>query len=102
MKIKILLLAMLCSATSLLRAEEPVPPHIVGISHVAFWVHDMDKTLAFYKDFLGFEQPFSLTNKDGSLHLTWIKINDHQSLELFPEGTNSGDRLYHVVLETAD
>lgn len=83
-------------------ADEPQRPRITGISHVALYVHDMNKTLAFYKDFLGFEQPYSLTNKDGSLHLTWIKINDRQSLELFPETEAGSDRLYHVALETDD
>ena len=62
----------------------------------------MDKTRAFYKDFLGFAEPYSLTNKDGTLHLTWIKINDRQSIELFPETQTNGDRLYHVALETDD
>jgi catechol 2,3-dioxygenase-like lactoylglutathione lyase family enzyme len=83
-------------------ADEPQRPHITGISHIAFYVHDMNKTLAFYKDFLGFDQPYSLTNKDGTIHLTWIKINDRQSIELFPETNSASDRLYHVALETDD
>jgi lactoylglutathione lyase len=62
----------------------------------------MEKTRAFYKDFLGFAEPYSLTNKNGSLHLTWIKINDRQSIELFPEQETNSDRLYHVALETDD
>ena len=62
----------------------------------------MDKTRAFYKTFLGFDEPYSLTNKDGTLHLTWIKINDHQTLELFPEKATNADRLYHIALETDD
>ncbi len=92
----------LCSALSLLAADEPKRPVIVGLSHMAFYVHDMDKTRAFYKTFLGFDEPYSLTNKDGSLHLTWIKINDHQTLELFPEKATNTDRLYHIALETDD
>jgi lactoylglutathione lyase len=83
-------------------ADEPQRPPIIGISHMAFYVHDMNKTLAFYKTFLGFDQPYSLTNKDGTLHLTWIKINDRQSIELFPETNAASDRLYHVALETDD
>src|SRR5215469_15584507 len=83
-------------------ADEPQRPPITGISHIAFYVHDMNKTLAFYKKFLGFDQPYSLTNKDGTLHLTWIKINDRQSIELFPETNAASDRLYHVALETDD
>src|SRR5260370_27905691 len=62
----------------------------------------MEKTRAFYKDFLGFAEPYSLTNKDGTMHLTWIKINDLQTIELFPEKEASSDRLYHIALETED
>jgi len=29
-------------------------PHIVGLSHIALYCHDIDKSRAFYKDFLGF------------------------------------------------
>lgn len=86
---------------SLAAGDQPARPHITGLSHIALWVHDMQKTRAFYKDFLGFAEPYSLTNKDGTLHLTWIKINDRQTIELFPE-TNNSDRLYHVALETDD
>src|SRR5215468_9384517 len=82
-------------------ANEPTRPHITGLSHIALYVHDLEKSRAFYKDFLGFAEPYSLTNSDGSLHLTWIKINDRQTIELFPETTNS-DRLYHIALETDD
>jgi len=102
MKLKFTLLAILCTALPLLAADAPVRPHITGLSHIALYVHDMEKTRAFYKDFLGFAEPYSLTNKDGSLHLTWIKINDRQTIELFPETTNNSDRLYHVALETDD
>jgi lactoylglutathione lyase len=82
--------------------DQPKRPHITGLSHIALWVHDIEKTRAFYKDFLGFAEPYSLTNKDGTLHLTWIKINDLQTIELFPEQTNNTDRLYHVALLTDD
>ena len=53
---------------------------------------------AFYKDFLGFAEPYSLPNADGTLHLTWIKINDDQTIELFPEKEAGTDRLYHIAL----
>jgi lactoylglutathione lyase len=102
MKNKIVLITAFCSALPLFAAGEPTRPPIVGLSHIALYVHDMDKTLAFYKDFLGFAQPYSLTNKDGSLHLTWIKINDRQCIEIFPEAQAGSDRLYHVALETDD
>jgi len=92
----------LLASLSLLAADQPQRPHIIGLSHIALYVHDLDKTRAFYKDFLGFAEPYSLTNKDGTLHLTWIKINDRQTIELFPEKEANSDRLYHVALETDD
>src|SRR3954467_14612923 len=84
-------------------ADKPTTrPHITGISHIALYCHDLDKTRAFYKDFLGFAEPYSLPNADGTLHLTWIKINDHETIELFPEKEANSDRLYHIAIETDD
>jgi catechol 2,3-dioxygenase-like lactoylglutathione lyase family enzyme len=77
-------------------------PPIIGVSHVALFVHDAAKSRAFYTNFLGFQEPFSLTNQDGSLRVTWIKINDLQSIELFPEKTAGSDRLNHFSIETSD
>jgi lactoylglutathione lyase len=82
--------------------QVPKPPRITGLSHIALFVHDVERSRAFYKDFLGFAEPYSLTNQDGSLKLTWIKINDRQSIELFPEKEAGSDRLYHIALETDD
>ena len=97
-----LLACPLLLALPLLVQADPARPHITGISHIALYVHDLDKSRAFYKDFLGFAEPYSLTNQDGSVRLTWIKINDRQSIELFPTATNGTDRLYHIALETDD
>ena len=102
MKMQLMFAATLLASLSLPAADESPRPRIVGLSHIALYVHDLEKSRAFYKDFLGFDEPYSLTNKDGSVHLTWIKINDRQTIELFPEQTNGTDRLYHVALETDD
>src|SRR5215470_16103411 len=100
---KFILFSVLCMTLPMLAFAQPARPHITGLSHIALYVHDVDKSRAFYKDFLGFAEPYSLTNKDGTLHLTWIKVNDRQSIELFPDTpTNSPDRLYHIALETDD
>jgi catechol 2,3-dioxygenase-like lactoylglutathione lyase family enzyme len=105
-----LLLAAASAALALapVRAEEgasPKRPRITGVSHVALWVKDLEKSRAFYKGYLGFDEPYTLKNKDGGVLLTWIKINDRQSIELFPVSENTpkdGDSLYHVALETDD
>jgi catechol 2,3-dioxygenase-like lactoylglutathione lyase family enzyme len=87
-------------AACMVRAQSPERPRILGIAHVAFHVSDIEKSRAYYKDFLGFAEPFKLDNPDGSLSLTFIKINDRQYLELFPGLEPGADRLHHVALET--
>ena len=89
-------------ALALLQAHGADRPPVTGISHLALFVHDVGKSRAFYKDFLGFAEPYSLTNNDGTLHLTWIKINDRQTIELFPEKEAGSDRLNHLSFETTD
>ncbi|HEY2587479.1 MAG TPA: VOC family protein [Tepidisphaeraceae bacterium] len=86
-------------------AAMPQRPRIAGLSHVALWVKDIDRSRAFFKDYLGFDEPYSLKDADGKLHLTFIKINDRQSIELFPyndKKPDNADNLYHVAFETDD
>jgi catechol-2,3-dioxygenase len=80
----------------------PVRPRITGISHAAFYVTDMAKAREFYEGFLGFQSPFSIPRKDPTQQLVWIKINDRQTVELFPgsEVSPESDRLYHIAIET--
>lgn len=78
-------------------------PRITGVAHIALYVKDIENTRQFYKDFLGYAEPYSLKNKDGNgLGLTFIKINDRQLIELFPEKTPEVNRFFHFALETDD
>ena len=97
-----LLGALLAVGTVVSAADVPPRPRITGIAHIALFVHDMEKARGFYKDFLGFGEPFSLNNADGSLSMTFIKVNDHQYIELFPEKQAGSDRLNHISVETDD
>lgn len=83
-------------------AEAPRRPRITGIAHIALYVHDIEKARWYYKDFLGFAEPFSLNRPDGGLALTFIKVNDRQYIELFPEVEAGSDRLNHIAIETDD
>jgi catechol 2,3-dioxygenase-like lactoylglutathione lyase family enzyme len=58
------------------------PPPFNGIAHVAIRVHDLAASTGFYEK-LGFEQAFDL-KKDGVSYESFIKINDHQFIELYP------------------
>jgi catechol 2,3-dioxygenase-like lactoylglutathione lyase family enzyme len=96
------MLLMVANLASLGVKAEPARPHVTGLSHVALWVNDVEESRRFYKDFLGFAEPYSLTNTNGTLSLTFIKINDRQVVELFPERETNSDRLYHISVETDD
>jgi len=94
--------AALLLSTTILWPQTSQRPHILGVAHIAVFAHDYEKSRSFYGDFLGFEEPYSLKNKDGSASMTFFKINDHQYIELFPEREANSDRLSHISLETDD
>lgn len=56
---------------------------ISGIGHVAIKVRDVEKTLRFYRDSLGFREMLRLFHDDGSLFLVYLRITDTQYLEIF-------------------
>lgn len=103
MKLRIPLLLVLLIAP-LVAQDAPKRPRITGISHAAFYVSDMAKARAFYEGFLGYQSPFSIPRKNPAEQLVWIKINDRQTVELFPgsEVSPETDRLYHIAIETDD
>jgi len=81
---------------------------LTGIGHVALKVADIERSLAFYRDRLGFREIMRLNRDNGALWLIYLRITDTQFLELFPEG--EGDvapdarrtAINHFCLETAD
>jgi lactoylglutathione lyase len=75
---------------------------IVGLAQVSLFVHDVEKSRAFYKEFLGFDEPYSLRREDGSVSQTWIKISDRQTIELVPEQAVGTDRLNRIALQVDD
>ncbi len=61
--------------------QPPTPP-LAGIAHVAIRVNDLAIARDFYAK-LGFQEAFNLA-KDGVVRESFIKINDHQFIELYP------------------
>ena len=86
----------------LLNAQEAARPPITGVAHIALYAKDVESSRQFYRDFLGYAEPFSLKNGDGSLALTFFKVNERQYIELFPEREAGSDRLHHISIETTD
>src|SRR5215813_10474132 len=98
----LLLLGLLATGPAWSQINPPARPKITGVAHIALAVHDIEKARVFYKDFLGFGEPYKLDNPDGSLSLIFIKVNDRQYIELFPEKAANTDRLLHISIEVDD
>ncbi len=77
-------------------------PHLLGIAHVAIYQKDLNSARAFYRDLLGFAEPFSLKRPDGTEWMAFIKINDQQYVELFQGTPQNSGHISHFALYTDD
>src|ERR1700733_7664807 len=95
------LLTALVATFAQAQSDGTPPPPFNGIAHVAIRVHDLAASVAFYQK-LGFEQAFDL-KKDGVSYESFIKINDHQFIELYPvTETNPDAGFLPLCFEGAD
>ena len=79
----LLSLAVVCAGSGISIAQPPPPNQgIIGIAHIAFRVSDLDREIAFLGK-LGYEEAFTLTYR-GKTPEVFIKINDHEFIELYP------------------
>jgi catechol 2,3-dioxygenase-like lactoylglutathione lyase family enzyme len=102
MTLKHLLAGTLCLIVSGVTAASQERPHLTGVAHMAILVRDIDATRGFYHDFLGFQEPYDLRNADGSLSMTFFKVNEDQYIEIFPTLRPGQDRLSHIAFQTDD
>src|ERR1041385_7711790 len=86
-----------CALAPVSTAQEVKRPRIVGVPHIAFNVHDIAASRHFYKDFLGYAEPFDINGPDGNLIMAFIKINDRQYVELEVEKTPDQPRFLHLA-----
>jgi unsaturated rhamnogalacturonyl hydrolase len=94
MRLTPLFIALLC--TSLCPAQ---PVNQVGIAHVAFRVSDIEAARSFYNK-LGFEQFFEF-QKEGRTTQAFLKVNDHQFIELYPRASAEEPLgLMHICYES--
>lgn len=97
------ILAIVLSFCTLCFADEVKRPRILGVAHMALYVGNLATSRAFYKDFLGFDEPYALKREDGSDRIAFIKINENQYLELFAESPQNNDgQLNHISFYTDD
>ena len=99
------LLAVMFAIGSSARAQQATParPRITGISHVGYFVSDLPKAIAFWHDFLGYDESYDLKKPDtDDVRIAFIKINDHQHIELFNEQPTSPPSMMSHLCFTVD
>lgn len=99
---KIVIPFLLCLTLAAFGAIESKRPRLLGVAHMAVFVSDIEKARGFYRDLLGFQEPYDLKNTDGSLSMTFFKVNEDQYIEVFPGLKPEQDRLNHIAFATDD
>jgi catechol 2,3-dioxygenase-like lactoylglutathione lyase family enzyme len=87
---------------SLSAQAPPARPKVLGVAHYSIFVSDLAKARAFYEDFLGYEEAFTLPKADGTVQMAFVKINDHQYVELVNEPNKGEGQLNHLGIYTDD
>jgi len=78
---------------------------ITGIAHTCFHVADLERSVAFYCDGLGFRHAFDFVRDTGERHGCYLHIGGRQFIELFqrPLGERAdGQSFRHICLEVDD
>lgn len=79
--------------------------YITGIAHTAYTVSNIEESLHFYRDILGFEQLFELELSE--CNLVYLRVSERQFIELFhngikERGTPVSGSYGHLCLEVSD
>lgn len=77
-------------------------PRIIGMAHMAYYVNDLKQARDYYEGFLGFQEALILKNPDGTDHVVFIKINDHQFIKLYAEPVKNYGYIHDAGFETND
>ena len=80
---------------------------IIGLTHIAVRVSDLERSLDFYVNKLSLKEQFRINGEDGAPRLVYVKVADRQFIELFP-GANGpyaepeGAGYVHICLQVDD
>lgn len=80
---------------------------VTGLAHIGIQTSDMDRSIAFYRDTLGFVLDHRTSLRDGAVELGFLKVG-HCTVELVKSGDGSGVKersagiVDHVALAVED
>ena len=77
---------------------------IVRMNHIGISTPDIDETITYYTETMGFPEAFRVTNDSGQIALVYVQVSQNTFLELQPANDQRPPGLSHfgVVVEDMD
>jgi catechol 2,3-dioxygenase-like lactoylglutathione lyase family enzyme len=78
---------------------------VKGLAHICFVVKDLEASIAFYRDRLGFTPAFDFTNDKGERYGVYLRVGGRSFIELFKgevEARAAKQSYSHFCLEVDD
>ena len=77
---------------------------VVRMNHVGISTPDIEGTIAYYTETMGFPEAFRVTNDSGQIALVYVQVSENSFLELQPSNDERPPGLSHfgVVVEDID
>jgi len=73
-----------------------------GVNHVGISVSNLDASVAFYTQKMGFREAFTVNDDKGQPFLTYLQVSPQTFVELQPAGSNRTPGITHVGLQVDD
>jgi|SaaInlV_100m_DNA_5_1039725.scaffolds.fasta_scaffold10458_4 lactoylglutathione lyase len=100
------LIIFICGALAGLFLETDRPeisnPDVFMLNHIGINVDDIDESLAFYEQKMGFERIYGLANEEGEVGLVYLKVGENTFLELNAVEGNTPRGFTHVGIQVED
>ena len=77
-------------------------PGVIQLNHVGVAVADMDESIAFYTETMGYEEAFRVTNDDDEPFLVYLRVSESTFVELTRANENNAPGLSHFGVQVAD
>lgn len=74
-------------------------PGVIQLNHVGVAVADMEESIAFYTDVMGYEEAFRVTNDAGEPGLVYLRVSETTFVELTRANDNTPPGLSHFGIQ---
>ena len=74
-------------------------PGVVQLNHVGVAVANMDESIAFYTQTMGYEEAFRVTNDAGEPGLVYLRVSENTFVELTRANDNTPPGLSHFGIQ---